>query len=175
MKQNKGIELAWLLRHDKEGFERGYIDANGWRKVSELIENHAFTEEMLDEIVDTNNKQRFEYNEDKTKIRARQGHSIKVDVGLKLVENPPKRLFHGTSEDVVEKILEDGLKPMTRQHVHLSHDRDTALKVGKRHGTPCVLVINVEDMVKDKVKFYISNNGVYLVDKVAPKYIKKLC
>lgn len=167
---NKGKHLAFLLRHDKEAFDNGLIDKNGWRNVKELISNQKYTKELLDIIVSTNNKKRYEYNADKTKIRARQGHSINVDVELK-EEIPPSILYHGTSTKFLESIYKQGIIHGSRLYVHLSKDEDTALNVGSRHGTPYALKINAEQMVKDGVKFYLSNNNVWLTDFVDKKYI----
>ena len=168
----KGKELAFLLRHDKEAFDNGLIDQNGWRNVSELVSDKGYSVDLIEEIVVTNNKKRYEFNEDHTKIRARQGHSINVDVGLTEAE-PPKVLYHGTSNDVIDSIMREGIKKGTRLYVHLSKDKETATNVGARHGTPHVLEINSEQMYKDGVKFYLSNNGVWLTDYVDNKYIKK--
>ena len=161
-----------MLRHDKEAFDNKIIDNKGWRETSELISKQGYTKELLDEIVVTNNKKRYEYNNDKTKIRARQGHSINVDVGLTEAE-PPEVLYHGTSNDVIDSIMREGIKRGSRLYVHLSKDKETATNVGARHGTPYVLEINSGQMYKDGVKFYLSNNGVWLTDYVDNKYIKK--
>ena len=174
---SKGKKLAWLLRHDKESFDKGLIDEYGWRKVDEIIKNYYYTSDLLQEIVDTNNKQRYEYNEDKTKIRARQGHSILVDVELKEADISYKKpyLYHGTSAKYLDDIKEDGLLPQTRQYVHLSPDEETAINVGKRHGGETyVIVINALQMIEDGEKIYISNNGVYNVKKVEPKYFVRI-
>ena len=168
----KGKELAFLLRHDKEAFDNGLIDQNGWRNVSELVSDKGYSVDLIEEIVVTNNKKRYEFNEEHTKIRARQGHSINVDVGLTEAE-PPKVLYHGTSSDVLDSIMGEGIKKGTRLYVHLSKDKETATNVGSRHGTPYVLEIDSEQMYKDGVKFYLSNNGVWLTEFVDAKYIKK--
>ena len=162
----KGKRLAFLLRHDEE-YE---FDEHGWREVSDLIANHGYTMELLDEIVETNNKKRYEYSEDKTKIRARQGHSINVDVELKET-TPPGILYHGTAETTVPAIMKEGIKKGSRLHVHLSQTEETAVNVGKRHGKPAVLRINAKQMSEDGIKFYLSNNGVWLTDFVSLKYI----
>ena len=171
----KGKQLSWLLRHDSESFARGLIDENGWRCVAELIKGHGFTQVLLQEIVATNNKQRYEFNSDNTKIRARQGHSIPVDVELKEATDITKDrpyLWHGTSEKFIESIKVQGLVPGSRLYVHLSGDKDTAFKVGQRHGgTTCVICIDAYQMILDGKKIYISNNGVYNVDIVEPKYL----
>lgn len=163
---DKSRKLAFLLRHDKD-----YIfDGHGYREVKDLIENHGFTKSLLETIVHDNNKQRFEFNEDKTKIRARQGHSVKVNVDLQTAL-PPEVLYHGTAKHFLESIRRDGLKPGNRLHVHLSKDIPTALNVGKRHGEPVVLTIDTKTMLEDGFVFYLSNNGVWLVDSVPIKYI----
>ena len=166
LRNRKSRQLAFLLRHDVE-----YVfDEHGWRDVENLIIHHGFTMPLLENIVVTNNKQRYEFNDDHTKIRARQGHSIKVDVELPIV-TPPDVLYHGTSTDSVSDIMSEGLKPGTRLHVHLSADVDTAIKVGRRHGIPSVLKVDTKAMTTDGITFYLSNNGVWLTEYVNPVYI----
>lgn len=165
----KGKKLSWLLRHDSESFNKGLIDEHGWRNVDEIIKNYNYSEELLDEIVNTNNKARYEYNKDFTKIRARQGHSIPVDVELKETV-PPNVLYHGTCHKFIDAVLDEGLKPQTRLYVHLSKDVETATNVGKRHGTPIILTIDAKKMYEDGIKFYLSNNGVWLTKFVDKKY-----
>lgn len=162
----KGKRLAFLLRHDKDY----QFDEHGWREVSDLIANHGYTMELLDEIVETNNKKRYEYSEDKSKIRARQGHSVNVDVELKEVI-PPDILYHGTAETTLSAIMKEGIIKGSRLHVHLSKTEETALNVGKRHGKSVVIRINAGQMNQDGIKFYLSNNGVWLIEYVSPKYI----
>lgn len=139
----KGKRLAFLLRHDKDY----QFDEHGWREVSDLIANHGYTMELLDEIVETNNKKRYEYSEDKSKIRARQGHSVNVDVELKEVI-PPDILYHGTAETTLSAIMNEGIIKGGRLHVHLSQTEETALNVGKRHGKPVVLRINAGQRIR---------------------------
>ena len=165
---NKGKWLAKLLRHDKEAFEQGKIDDHGWRMVEELA-RLGFTRELLDVIVATNNKQRYEYSPDGNMIRARQGHSINVDVEL-TETTPPDVLYHGTATRFLESIYAEGLIPGNRLYVHLSADEATAVKVGARHGTSFVLKIDCRKMVADGCKFYLSNNGVWLTKQVLPEY-----
>ena len=167
--KEKGKQLSYLLRHDKEAYDSGLIDCNGWRDVSELI-GLGYTQDELDEIVDTNNKKRFEYNADKTKLRARQGHSIPVDVGLKETI-PPDVLYHGTATRFIDSIKEKGLIPGSRLYVHLSADEATAVNVGSRHGKPYVITVDCKQMVKDGFKFYLSNNGVWLTNNVPVEYL----
>lgn len=167
--KQKGILLSYLLRHDKAAFKNGNIDDKGWRNVSELI-GLGITQSELDEIVETNNKKRFEYNSDKTKIRARQGHSIPVDVDLK-ESTPPDVLYHGTATRFIDSIKEKGLIRGTRLYVHLSKDEDTAINVGSRHGDPYVITVDCKSMVKDGFKFYLSNNDVWLTECVPVEYL----
>lgn len=165
----KGKHLAFLLRHDTEY----QFDEHGWREVSDLIKNQGYTMEELEEIVETNNKKRYEFSDDKKKIRARQGHSIPVDVELKEA-TPPKVLYHGTATRFLSSIMSQGILKGTRLYVHLSDNVETAEKVGSRHGKPVVLFLDTDCMVKDGIKFYISNNDVWLTEYVDSKYIKQI-
>lgn len=167
---SKGKQLSYILRHDKDSFDKGLIDSAGWMPVAVLTYDFDFSPNLIEEIVETNNKQRYEFNEDHTKIRARQGHSIPVDVELKEM-TPPDVLYHGTASRFVESILKDGLKPMTRLYVHLSSDMKTAIDVGSRHGKPVVFSIDAKQMYNDGIKFYLSNNGVWLTKYVDVKYL----
>lgn len=167
------VFISLVLRHKPEtaGIT---LDEHGWANVEELLRGinetgRKINMEILENIVATDNKQRYSFNEDKTLIRANQGHSIPVDVGLK-EQNPPEILYHGTATRFLNSILNDGLKPMSRLYVHLSKDIETAWKVGKRHGDPVILKINSRDMYKDGYKFYLSENGVWLIEKVDAKY-----
>lgn len=166
--------LSLLLRH-KPGTVGLVLDENGWADVNELLEKmkpHGFhvSKEQLEEVVFTNNKKRFAFNEDHTKIRASQGHSIAVDLKMEPV-TPPAFLYHGTGEKSVASILATGLEKRSRQHVHLSADKETALAVGSRHGKPVVLVINARQMQADGFLFYLSANKVWLTDAVPVLYI----
>ncbi len=161
--------LSLVLRHKPEDADI-VLDKNGWAPVKDILKNLELTQEELDSVVENNDKKRFEYDELKTKIRARQGHSLKVDVELKEII-PDKKLFHGTAAKFKDSILVEGIKKQTRQHVHLSSELQTAIKVGSRHGSPCVFKVDAPKMVEDGFKFYISNNEVYLTDYVPPIYI----
>lgn len=170
-----GKFISLILRHNPEiiGIK---LDEHGYADVDELIDgvNKSGKEidfETLERIVRENEKNRYSFNEDKSKIRANQGHSIKVDLGLKEVI-PPEILYHGTAERFLESIKEKGILKMCRQYVHLSKDKETAINVGKRHGKPIVACIDTQAMVKDGYKFYISQNKVYLCDDIKWKYIK---
>ena len=144
-----GKRLSFLLRHD-----RSYqFDDMGYREVKDLVEHHGFTEKLLESIVETNDKKRYEYNEDKTKIRARQGHSIGVDVGLEEMV-PPTILYHGTASRLVSGIKKIGIDKMKRILVHLSTNYETAEGVGRRHGRPVVLEVEAKSMHDDGYKFF---------------------
>jgi putative RNA 2'-phosphotransferase len=129
--------------------------------------------DMLEEIVRTDNKQRYSFNEDKTLIRANQVHSIPVGVELKKAV-PPDILYHGTGEKYVSSIDKEGLLPKSRLYVHLSKDEDTAVNVGKRHGKPVVYKVDARKMQEDGFEFFLSVNGVWLTKEVPVKYIFKL-
>lgn len=175
--KNKDISkyLSLVLRHSPQSIEL-VLDENGWADVEDLLANmnsggKKITSDILDDIVATNDKKRFSYNEDKTKIRANQGHSISVDFNL-IAAEPPQILFHGTVAPFLANIKEQGLLPMSRQHVHLSIDRATAIIVGNRRDTAIVLEINALKMHHHGFSFYLSDNKVWLCDTVPPQYIQ---
>lgn len=175
-KKNISKFLSLILRHQPETINLR-LDENGWANIDELISKSAdvkiyFTSEELDEIVEMNDKKRFIFNKDKTKIRANQGHSIDIDLALK-PQQPPEFLYHGTAMNNVDSILENGIEKRNRQYVHLSLDQETATKVGMRHGKPIILTIKTGEMFEDGILFYLSENNVWLTDFVDTKYIKK--
>lgn len=177
-KDKLSVFLSLVLRHQPEAAGIT-LDEHGWADVRELLQGINDTGRgidmgMLEEIVRTDEKGRYRFNEDKTLIRANQGHSIPVDVELTQTE-PPFILYHGTAKRFEAAILKEGLKPMSRLYVHLSEDKETAAKVGKRHGSPVVFEVASDEMYKDGVKFFLSHNGVWLTEKVAPGYLKLLC
>jgi len=169
--------ISFILRHHPEA---AYVqlDKHGWADVDQLIlginkNGKKINRDILEEIVRTDNKQRYSFNEDKTLIRANQGHSVPVDVELNEQE-PPEILYHGTAKRFYENIKVEGLKPMGRLYVHLSKDIETALNVGKRHGKPVVLKVFSGSMYQDGQIFYLSENGVWLTKKVGIKYIEQI-
>ena len=127
--------------------------------------------ELIEEIVRTNDKQRFALSDDGSRIRANQGHSVKVELDLPPRE-PPELLYHGTATRFLDAIRREGLKAMSRQHVHLSPDEQTAHKVGQRHGKPVILKIKSGDMWRAGQLFFLSENGVWLTEKVETKFVK---
>ena len=162
--------ISYMLRHDPDS-----IDENGWADVSYIVGRmremlSSFDEKLLEEIVAEDEKGRYSYNEDRTKIRANQGHSIPVDVELE-VRVPPEILWHGTGEKYVPAILTEGLRKKKRLYVHLSGDYRTAVAVGSRHGKPVVFQVDAASMYQDGYLFYQSANHVWLTDAVPPQYL----
>ena len=167
--------LSLVLRHKPETIGLK-LDRNGWASIKELLARmnecgHSINREELDVVVEENNKKRFRIEGDK--IRASQGHSIDVDLQMEAKE-PPYMLYHGTATRFLDSIMKDGLISKKRQHVHLSNDEDTARSVGSRHGKVIVLLIDAKKMYRDGKKFYLSDNGVWLTDKVERKYIETI-
>jgi len=167
--------MSLVLRHKPEtiGLQ---LDENGWTNVQELVDKMnatgaAATIELINTIVETNDKKRFAFNEDKTMIRANQGHSIEVELNLREVQ-PPEFLYHGTVEKFIDIIRIEGLKKMERQHVHLSKDTETAANVGNRRGKAIILAIDAAKMHADGFRFYLSENEVWLTDEVPVQYIQ---
>ena len=167
--------MSLILRHKPEAIGIS-LDEHGWASVNDLIcgiekNNPGFNMDILEQIVRTDSKQRYSFNDDKSLIRANQGHSVNVDVELKEKE-PPEYLYHGTGEKYVKSINQDGLIPKSRLYVHLSKDIKTAENVGKRHGKEVVYRINSGQMYRDGYKFYLSENGVWLIKEVPVKYLE---
>ena len=167
--------MSLILRHKPEVIGIT-LDEHGWANVDELIEGisrtHECSMDILEEIVRTDEKQRYSFNEDKTLIRANQGHSIPVDVELEETL-PPEELWHGTATKYEASIDEQGLIPKSRLYVHLSRDRETAVKVGQRHGKPVLYIVKAGEMSRDGYKFYLSKNGVWLTKEVPGRYLCK--
>lgn len=169
--------LSLILRHKPETVGLT-LDANGWIEVEILLEactrkGNGFTRAELEEVVVTNEKKRFAFDENKSKIRANQGHSVAVEIVFE-ERKPPEILYHGTVERNVKMIQEKGLLKMRRHHVHLSDDIETAVKVGSRYGKPVVFKVKAEEMSLEDHKFYVSANGVWLVDNVPPVFLEIL-
>ena len=168
--------ISLILRHKPQTIGIT-LDEHGWADVKELIagvnKTHPLTMEILEQIVAEDEKQRYSFNEDKTLIRANQGHSVPVDVELE-EKTPPEILYHGTGEKFVASIDKEGLIPKSRLYVHLSKDLETAKNVGARHGKPVIYEVKSGEMSKDGIKFYQSVNGVWLVKAVPLKYLVKM-
>ncbi len=166
--------MSLVLRHRPEAAGVS-LDANGYVAVETLLaalarNGHALSREALGELVATNDKKRFAFDETGTLIRAVQGHSREVDLGLEPAA-PPDLLFHGTVEKFLASIREEGLKPRGRQFVHLSGDHATAVAVGRRRGAPVVLTIDTASMRGEGHAFYLAENGVWLTEVVPPAFI----
>lgn len=169
--------LSLILRHKPEAVGL-QLDDNGWIAVDKLIKACAdygkkFSLAELEEIVETNDKKRFSFDETGKKIRASQGHSLEVEIEFE-EKTPPEILYHGTAEKNVGTIFADGLKKMSRHHVHLSADTETAKKVGTRYGKPVIFKIETKKMLAENFRFYVSANGVWLVENVPPKFLEIL-
>jgi putative RNA 2'-phosphotransferase len=167
--------LSLVLRHQPEHIGLT-LNEDGWASVTVLIEKinaagNTIDFTLLQKVVDENDKKRFTFNEDKTMIRASQGHSIEVELDLKKI-TPPEYLYHGTVAKYLAAIRSEGLKKMSRQHVHLSKDKETAIKVGSRRGKPIILTINAGSMHEAGLPFYLSANEVWLTDEVPVQYIE---
>lgn len=166
--------LSFVLRHQPSSIGLS-LDEHGWAKVSELIEKT--TQFELDEITlklvaETNDKQRFAMDNMQGKIRANQGHSIKVNLGFACV-TPPEILIHGTAERFIASIKQQGLTKQNRHHVHLSESSEVAEAVGSRYGKPVLLEINTKEMLDEGFKFYRSSNNVWLVESVPARFIQE--
>lgn len=166
--------MAHALRHRPDAIGIA-LDRHGWCDVVTLLEalnahGTAITREQLEAVVRDNDKARFALSDDGTRIRAQQGHSVKVDLQLR-PRTPPPALYHGTVADRLPAIRKAGLLPMKRHHVHLSRDQATAAAVGGRRGTPVILVIDAYRMHRDGHQFFLSGNDVWLVEKVPPQYL----
>ena len=168
--------LSKHLRHDPGGLGLT-LAPGGWVNVDDLLAACAkkrlpLTRAELNEVVEKNNKQRFSFDPTGTQIRANQGHSVEVDLGLSPA-TPPDVLYHGTGHRAVGAIQANGLQKMRRHHVHLSADVDTARRVGARHGRPVVFVVDAARMHADGHPFFCSENGVWLTDNVPPHYLSE--
>ena len=179
-KQKKKLSkfVSLILRHKPESIGIT-LDEHGWADVGELIAGinntpgNEIDMETLEEIVRTDEKQRYSFNDDHTLIRANQGHSIPVDVELE-EKTPPDILWHGTGEKYVASIDAQGLIPKSRLYVHLSSDKETAKKVGSRHGRPVIYEIDCRQMAADGYRFFESANHVWLTKEVPVRYLRKL-
>ncbi len=167
--------LSLVLRHrpQKIGLE---LDSQGWADVDHLLARMAAHGRKIDlptlkKVVAENDKQRFIFSADGRRIRANQGHSIKVDLGYDPLK-PPEFLFHGTAERFVDSIRDKGLLKRRRHHVHLSQDRETAVKVGQWHGRPVVLIVQAGAMHEAGHQFFLSENHVWLTDHVPPEFLE---
>ena len=169
--------LSLILRHQPEKIGLT-LEKDGWVNVADLLaasgkKGFAFSLDELKTVVADNDKKRFSFDETGAKIRANQGHSTSVEIDFER-KTPPAILYHGTAEKNVQAILEKGLQKMKRHHVHLSEDAETARKVGVRYGKPVIFEIDTKAMTEENFEFYVSANGVWLVEKVPARFLRIL-
>lgn len=167
--------MSLILRHRPEVIGLT-LDPHGWADVRALIRGiqgkyPEFNRKTLEEIVESDEKQRYSFDRYGMRIRANQGHSVHVDVDMEEKE-PPEILYHGSGRKYLSSILEKGLLPGNRLFVHLSKDTETARKVGKRHGDPVIFIVHAGQMARDGYKFRISANGVWQIPQVPVKYLE---
>jgi putative RNA 2'-phosphotransferase len=166
--------LSWILRHRPERVGLT-LDAAGYVEVAKLLDacsahGHPVSREDLERVVRENDKQRFAFSADGTRLRASQGHSVVVSLGYQPTR-PPPQLFHGTVQRSLAAIGEHGLQPRGRQYVHLSRDHETAMRVGSRRGRPIVLGVRAAEMADQGFEFFLSANGVWLTREVPPRFL----
>ncbi len=166
--------LSLVLRHKPETIGLT-LDAEGWADLDELIAlasrgGRHLTRELIEQVVEQNDKRRFVFSDDRRRIRAQQGHSIEIELNLP-PRQPPEILYHGTVAKFLPAVRAQGLIKGSRQHVHLSSDRETARRVGERRGAAVILTIRAELMHGDGFSFFLSGNGVWLTDHVPPQYL----
>ena len=167
--------LSLILRHQPDLIGLA-LDPQGWVDIDTLLQaahkagRRELDRALLERVVRENDKQRFAISPDGRRIRASQGHSVPVDLALQ-PQVPPTHLYHGTVDRFLPAIRQQGLRPGSRHHVHLSPDRETAVKVGQRRGKPIVLTVRAGDMHRDGHTFYRSANGVWLTDHVPANYL----
>ena len=170
--------LSYILRHEPESIGLS-VDEQGWLNIGDLIvsanqNGQSLTREVIEQVVDASDKKRFTISENGLYIRAAQGHSnpnVKMDFKVK---QPPIILYHGTASRFLEGILKEGLKPMSRQYVHLSGDIETALDVGKRYGKPAILRVDTVSMLATGYEFSQAENGVWLVKEVPAEHLQAI-
>jgi putative RNA 2'-phosphotransferase len=165
--------LSFILRHKPESIGIT-LDRHGWGSVSEIIRQSdqklQLSQSLIEKVVSSDKKKRFSLSFDKKLIRANQGHSIDVDLELE-PRKPPPILYHGTAKRFMTSILSEGLKPGQRHHVHLSENPSNAEEVGRRYGSPVILAVSSEEMHDRGYAFYLSDNNVWLTEKVPPEFI----
>lgn len=176
MSRSKGLGryLSYVLRHNPAELHLE-LEAGGWVSTRALLlalqaSRPDTTMDDLRGVVREDSKGRFSMSDDGERFRANQGHSVEVDLDL-VAKDPPPVLYHGTSADLLPTLLGEGLRKMQRHHVHLSADPATALQVARRRPHPVVLVVGSGRMAADGVPFFLSTNGVWLVESVSPAYL----
>lgn len=166
--------LARVLRHDPDSVGIR-LDPQGWVEVDALLSGcrragSPLSRAALGKVFEGNDKRRFVLSPDGTRIRAWQGHSVQVELGLE-PRIPPAVLYHGTVGRFLPAIMGEGLRPMRRHDVHLSPDPETARKVGARRGEPVVLSVAAARMHDEGHVFRVTGNGVWLIAAVPAEYL----
>jgi probable RNA 2'-phosphotransferase len=169
--------LSYVLRHEPQAIGLR-LDREGWVSINELLAcakqtNRDLSDALIREVVASSDKKRFAISEDGLRIRAVQGHSTNTVAIAYTAKVPPETLYHGTATRFLDSILREGLKPGSRQHVHLSGDMATAKTVGQRHGKPVVLKIEALRMYQQGFKFFQADNGVWLTTQVPAMFLKE--
>jgi putative RNA 2'-phosphotransferase len=166
--------MSYVLRHrpDTMGLE---LREGGWVGVDELLaafkrSGKLLSIDVLRRVVAENDKQRFEFSDDNSLIRARQGHSTEVDLQYEST-TPPATLYHGTATSNLDAIFKDGLLKGRRHHVHLSTNRETMIQVATRHGKPVLLAVDAARMHAAGHEFFVTGNQVWLTEHVPPEYL----
>ena len=170
--------MSMALRHQPEVIGLN-LDVEGYVPVDDLLKGmrrkgFQLQREDLDEIVETNDKKRFSFSKDGTKIRAAQGHSVDLEGSTVQERKPPDVLYHGTAEKTAPLIDDGGLRPMSRIHVHLSLDVETAIKVGSRRGRPVIFKVLAAKAHREGYRFYLAENGVWLTDSLPPDFLERV-
>lgn len=175
MTQKLSKLLSYWLRHAPEAGDLA-LDGSGWAMVDAVrasLDREGVDPSLLERTVAESDKQRFELSADGERIRARQGHSVAIDLEWPIT-TPPENLYHGTVERFLNAIFAEGLRPMARHHVHLSPDVETARLVGARRGTAVILRIAAGEMAREGAVLRLSSNGVWLADTVPPRFIERV-
>jgi putative RNA 2'-phosphotransferase len=167
--------LSYVLRHNPDALGLD-LDPGGWADVDTLLdraraEGRSIDRDLLKRVIAHGEKRRFTLSDDGTKIRANYGHSVDVDLDL-TPTSPPEHLYHGTARETLPAIRDDGLRPQTRQYVHLSSTREEATRVGRRHGTPVVLTVDAQELHAAGHTLYRSTDAVWLTDRVPPQFLR---
>jgi putative RNA 2'-phosphotransferase len=168
--------LSYVLRHEPDALGLT-LDPGGWADVDTLLQNAQAAGRPLDRprlraVLAHGDKRRFALSEDGTKIRAQYGHSIDVDLDLTPASSPPEALYHGTAQKTLPTIRAEGLRPQSRQHVHLSSTQEAAARVGRRHGTPVVLTVDAQGLEASGRALYRATEDVWLTGHVPPRFLR---
>ena len=169
--KNISKTLSFILRHNPEQFNLT-MDEFGWVNVQQLVDALTINTATLVSIVNEDSKGRYAFSEDSLSIRATQGHSRPVILDTVNVVEVFQPVYHGTAQRFLDSILSEGLKSGSRQYVHMAYDYQQAKETGGRHGKPVVLVVDVNQAIKDGIKFIKSQNGYILTEHVPPKYLE---